>query len=97
MNVSNINLESFAQARWLSWLEREPVHQKVCGLVSGQGTYRGFGFEPQSRHIREETNGCFSHINVLLALFLNKLKTSSGEDKSGIILSFNKTISNFVV
>ena len=26
-------------ARWLSWLERRPIHQKVAGSVPGQGMY----------------------------------------------------------
>ena len=34
-------------ARWLGgWLERRPVHQKVSGLISGQVTNPGFGFDP---------------------------------------------------
>ena len=28
-----------AQARWLSWLERHPIHQKVVGSIPGWDAY----------------------------------------------------------
>ena len=36
-----------ALAGWLSWLERRPIHQKVLGSVSGQGTDLGCRFGPR--------------------------------------------------
>ena len=33
-------------AEWLRWLEHRPVYQKVTGLIPGQGTYLGCGFDP---------------------------------------------------
>ena len=42
---------SLALASVAQLLECHPVHQKVVGLISGQGTYLGFGFNPKSRHI----------------------------------------------
>ena len=29
-----------ALARWLTWLERHPIHQKVAGSIPSQGIYR---------------------------------------------------------
>ena len=31
---------------WLGWLEHGSVHQKVAGLIPGQGTYLGGEFDP---------------------------------------------------
>ena len=31
---------------WLSWLECNPMYQKVVGSISGQGTCLGCGFNP---------------------------------------------------
>ena len=33
-------------ARWLSWLESCPIHQKVVGSIPTQGTYLGCRFDP---------------------------------------------------
>ena len=38
-------------AQWLSWLECHPMHQKIVGSISGQGTYLGCGFDPWLGHI----------------------------------------------
>lgn len=32
---------TWALPEWLSWLEYCPLHQKVVGSISGQGTYLG--------------------------------------------------------
>ena len=45
---------------WLSWLECCSRHWKVEGLIPGQGICLVVG--PQSGHIREATDQCFSHI-----------------------------------
>ena len=57
-----------ALAGWLSWLEHRPIHQNVAGSICGQGTYPGCGFDPQSGHIREATNRCFSLTSMFLSL-----------------------------
>ena len=54
-------------ARWLSWLEHRPVHQKVTGSIPGQGTCLGCRFTPQSEHIRGQPIS-LSHINASLSL-----------------------------
>lgn len=48
-------------ARWFGQLEHYPIHWKA-GSIPGQGAYRGFRFNPQSGHIWEATDGCFSPI-----------------------------------
>ena len=35
----------------VSWLEHRPIHQKAVGLIPGQSTYLGCGFNPQSGHV----------------------------------------------
>ena len=42
-----------ALAGWLRWLEHHVVHQKVVGLIPGQGTYLDCGFGPQSGSVQE--------------------------------------------
>ena len=49
-------IKKTAPAGRLSWLEHHPLHQKVAGLIPGQGTYLGFGFNSQMRHIWEATD-----------------------------------------
>lgn len=44
---------------WLSWWESGPVHCRG-GLWFWWGTGTGGGRGPRGRHVREETNGCFS-------------------------------------
>lgn len=34
-----------ALARWLSWRDRHPMHQKVVGSITGRGTYLGLGLD----------------------------------------------------
>ena len=47
------------------WIEREPVNQKVAGLIPSQGTGLGCGPGPQwGAHERQP------HIDVSLPLFL---------------------------
>ena len=60
-----------ALAGWHGWLECRPVHQKVAGLIPGQGTYLDCGFDPWSEHVWEATSQCFSHINVHLFVYLS--------------------------
>ena len=43
-------------ARWFSWLECCPVHQKVAGSISGPGTHLGCGFDPLSGCVQEATD-----------------------------------------
>ena len=33
-----------AQARWLSWLEHHPMHQKIVSSIPGQGKYLGWKY-----------------------------------------------------
>ena len=47
-----------------------PTKWKVASSIPGQGKCLGCGFSPQSGHIREAANKCFSYISVSLALFL---------------------------
>ena len=44
-----------ALAKWLSWLECHPIHQKVEGLIPSQGTYLGCGFDPWSGCLQKAT------------------------------------------
>ena len=50
-----------ALARWFSWLEHRPVHQKAAGSIPSQGTYLDCRFDPQVKHVWEATDQCFSH------------------------------------
>ena len=43
----------------LNWLEHHPIQQKIVGSISGQVTYLGCGFDPQSEHIWEAVSHCF--------------------------------------
>ena len=38
-------------ARWLTWLEHHPIHQRVEGLIHGQATNIGCGFDPRSGYV----------------------------------------------
>lgn len=59
-------------AKWLSRFEYCPIHQKVLGSVSGQGTYLGcWPDHLHSGHIHETTNQCFYlffYLNLCLPL-----------------------------
>ena len=57
-----------ALARWLSWVECPPVHSKVAGSFPGQGTHLVCRFDPQSGHMQEATNRCFSPTLMFLSL-----------------------------
>ena len=48
--------KELALARWHGGWECCPIHQKVAGSISGQGTYVGCGFNPQFGHVWEATN-----------------------------------------
>ena len=50
------NKGAWALAGWLIGLERLPVQQKVAGLIPGQGTCLGCGFDPPSGHLQEATD-----------------------------------------
>ena len=74
-------------AGWLSWMEHCPVHQNVVGSIPGQGTYLGYGFNPWSGSIWEETDQLFHVLSLALSLslsplplFLKSINISSGED-----------------
>lgn len=51
-------------------LERRPLHQKVAGSVSNQGTYPGFRHHPRSGHVQEGgTQTAYpAHIDVCVRL-----------------------------
>ena len=65
-------------ARWISWLECPPVHQKVAGSIPCQGTYRYLGcrFDPWSRCLWKATDGVFSVTLMSLSLCLSKIQQS---------------------
>ena len=47
---------------WLSWLKHHPIHQKVVGLIPGQGSYK-----------RQPID--VSHVSVSLSLSLSLIST----------------------
>ena len=47
------------------------MHQKVMGLMPGHAIYLGCGFDPQSGHVGEATDQCFSPILKFLSLSLS--------------------------
>ena len=60
---------SEALARCFTFLENQSIHQKLVGLIPGQGTYLGCRFHPWLRHVQEATDQCYlSHINLFLSL-----------------------------
>lgn len=54
-----------------SCLEYHPGHQRATGLIPGQGTDLGCGFEPQLGPMQEATDQCFSL--TLTFLFLSEM------------------------
>ena len=44
--LAHFKIPPLALAGWLSWLKHHPLHVKVAGLIPGQGTYSGCGFDP---------------------------------------------------
>ena len=85
-------------ARWLSWLEHCPIHQKVAGSIPSQGTYVGSTFNPQSGSIWEATYVSFSlslSHSLSLSLFLKSINMPSvriffkKRHKVGTALSFS--------
>ena len=71
---------SFALARWLSWLEHLPIHQKVAGSIP-----------PQPGCIQEATDRCILLLSLSLPLSfsftLSKINKniSLSEDKEKIV------------
>ena len=62
------NCDLLALAGWFRWLEHCSVHQKVVGLIPGQGTYLGFGFNPHpSTYGRQLIDHCFSFTSMCLS------------------------------
>ena len=55
------------------------MHQKVRGSIPGQGTYRRGRFDPQSGHLQEATDRCFS-VGVCLCLSLESINIPCAED-----------------
>ena len=53
-------------AGWLSWLERHPVEEKGAGLIPGQGTHLGRGFDPCQGAHGSNRLMLLSHISVSL-------------------------------
>ena len=70
---ARIKKHLFALARWLSWVNRHPVHQNVAGSIPVQGTCLGWGFDPQLGHMWEASDWCFSLTSVSLSLSLSLL------------------------
>ena len=66
-------IDKWALARWLSWLECCPIHQKVAGSIPGQGTRLGCGFNTQLAHIWEAINQCSSLTSTFLSPSLSKV------------------------
>ena len=58
-------------------------NQKVAGLIHGQGTHLGFGFDPQSGLVGEMTNPCFSFSLLFLSLspFLSRFLSLKATEK----------------
>ena len=73
-----LKAQRVALARWLSWLEHRPTHQKAVGSIPGQGTQLGFRFHPWSGRIPEATSQCFSLTSMFLSLpsSLKSIKTN---------------------
>ena len=69
-----------ALAGWLSWLEHRPIDEKGVGSIPAQGTYPGCGGDPQSGHVQEATNRCFSLFLSLSPNSLKSVNTSLGEE-----------------
>ena len=46
----------YALARWFSWLECCPLHQRIVGSIPGQGTYLGCRCHPKLGYVREANN-----------------------------------------
>ena len=44
-------------AKFLSWLEHHPIHQKVAGSIPNYNTYVGHGLDPQPGHVWEAIDG----------------------------------------
>lgn len=65
----------------VSRLEHHPVHQKVMGLILGEGTYLSFGFDPQVRVYTGDNQ--LVPLSLSLPLFPSKINTniSYGEIK----------------
>ena len=65
-------------------MERRPIHQKkVPCLILGQGTYLGFGLDPQSGCAQDAADPpphpCLS-VSLSLPLSLKSINISSSED-----------------
>ena len=65
--------EERALARWLSWLGRHPVHQKVAGLIPSRGVYGKQSIEVSLSH------QCFS-FSLSFFLSLKSINISLGKD-----------------
>ena len=80
---------------WLvsrGWLEHPPVHQKVAGLISSQGTYLGCRFDLQLGRAQEAVNQCFSQTLISLSLSLSAMKKCPGvrikKKRNGVCSSY---------
>ena len=63
----------------LGQLEHHSLPQDVAGWIPGQGTYVGYGFDPQLGPISEATSQCFS-LSLSFPLSLKSINIYSGED-----------------
>ena len=73
-------------ARWLNWLERHPMHQKVVGSIPSQGTYPRLQVQSLVRVCTEGKQMLFfSHVMspslLPFPLTLKSVSKSSGEYK----------------
>ena len=68
-----IKMNGIALSVWLSWLEHHPIHQRVLGLIPGQGTYGVFRPSPVQAHTRGNPfmSMLLSHTDVSLFLSLS--------------------------
>ena len=66
-----IKKSSWAPAGVIQLVGVPSCNQKFAGLILGQDTYIGCGFDPWSRCEWEATNRCFSHVDVSLSPFLS--------------------------
>ena len=71
-----------------NWLECPPVHQKVVGLTSSQGTHLGFRFDlPVGSRARGNQLMLLFHVDVF---FLSRSSPPSSLNKN----SMKKTVSS---
>ena len=78
-----------ALAGWRGWLELRPVQWKVVGLIPGQGTLLGCGFDSHWMCMGGHQSKLLSHFSVSLSprslpLSLKSINISSTEDLKNV-------------